>query len=54
MDVDVDIVGLGEGILFLLLVFNCDIFDFIDGDDVLVGVLIICGYGMVGDGCSVE
>lgn len=53
-DADADIVGPGEGISLSSLALNCDILDPTDGDDVPAGALTIRGYGMAGDGRSVE
>ncbi|MCV7377402.1 sulfite oxidase [Mycobacterium alsense] len=53
-DADVDAVAAGEGISLSSLALNCDILDPTDGDRVPRGPLTIRGYGIVGDGRSVE
>jgi sulfite oxidase len=53
-DADVDTAAAGEGISLSSLALNCDILDPTDGDQVAAGPLIIRGYGIAGDGRSVE
>ncbi|OBG36757.1 sulfite oxidase [Mycobacterium alsense] len=53
-DADVDAVAAGEGISLSSLALNCDILDPTDGDRVPRGPLTIRGYGIAGDGRSVE
>jgi sulfite oxidase len=53
-DADADTVAAGEGIALSSLAVNCDILDPTDGDRVPRGPLTIRGYGIAGDGRSVE
>jgi sulfite oxidase len=53
-DADADTVGAGEGIALSSLALNCDILDPTDDDRVPRGQLTIRGYGIAGDGRSVE
>ena len=53
-DADPDAAAAGEGIALSSLALDCDILDPVDDDEVLVGRLTIRGYGIVGDGRSVE
>jgi sulfite oxidase len=53
-DADADSVAPGEGISLSSLALNCDILDPTDGDQVSAGELSIRGYGIAGDGRSVE
>jgi sulfite oxidase len=53
-EADVDTVGAGEGISLSSLALNCDILDPTDDDRVPRGQLTIRGYGIAGDGRSVE
>ncbi len=53
-DADPDAVAAGEGISLSSLALNCDILDPTDDDRVLHGQLRIRGYGIAGDGRSVE
>lgn len=53
-DADPDTVAPGEGISLSSLALNCDILDPTDGDEVSPGELTIRGYGIAGDGRSVE
>jgi len=53
-DADADTVPAGEGIALSSLALNCDILDPTDGDRVPRGALTIRGYGIAGDGRSVE
>jgi sulfite oxidase len=53
-EVDADSVAPGEGIPLSSLALNCDILDPTDGDQVSAGELTIRGYGIAGDGRSVE
>jgi sulfite oxidase len=53
-DADVDTVAAGEGIPLSSLALNCDILDPTDDDRVPRGQLTIRGYGIAGDGRSVE
>lgn len=51
---DADTAAPGEGISLSSLALNCDILNPTDGDHVPAGELIIRGYGIAGDGRSVE
>jgi sulfite oxidase len=53
-EADADTVAPGEGISLSSLALNCDILDPTDDDQVPAGELTIRGYGIVGDGRSVE
>jgi sulfite oxidase len=53
-DADADTAAAGEGIPLSSLAVNCDILDPTDGDRVPRGSLTIRGYGIAGDGRSVE
>ncbi|MGH3970738.1 MAG: sulfite oxidase [Mycobacterium sp.] len=53
-DADVETVAAGEGISLSSLALNCDILDPTDDDRVPRGALTIRGYGIAGDGRSVE
>lgn len=53
-DADADTVAAGEGISLSSLALNCDILDPADDDRVPRGRLTIRGYGIAGDGRSVE
>jgi sulfite oxidase len=53
-EADADTVAPGEGISLSLLALNCDILDPTDGDQVPAGELTIRGYGIAGDGRSVD
>lgn len=53
-EADASSVGPGEGISLSTLGINCDILVPTDGDQVPPGALTIRGYGIVGDGHSVE
>ncbi len=53
-DADTDAVAAGEGISLSSLALNCDILDPADDDRVSRGQLTIRGYGIAGDGRSVE
>ncbi len=53
-DADADTVAAGEGIPLSSLALNCDILDPTDDDRVPRGRLTIRGYGIAGDGRSVE
>jgi sulfite oxidase len=53
-DADPDTVAAGEGISLSSLALNCDILDPTDDDRVPPGRLTIRGYGIAGDGRSVE
>jgi sulfite oxidase len=53
-DADPETVAAGDGIPLSSLALNCDILDPTDGDAVPRGRLTIRGYGIVGDGRSVE
>lgn len=53
-ETDADTVGPGEGIPLSSLALNCDILEPTDGDQVPAGELTIRGYGIAGDGRSVE
>jgi sulfite oxidase len=53
-EADADTVAPGEGIPLSSLALNCDILDPTDGDHVPAGELTIRGYGITGDGRSVE
>lgn len=53
-DADPDAVAAGEGISLSSLALNCDILDPTDDDRVPCGQLTIRGYGIAGDGRSVE
>jgi sulfite oxidase len=53
-EADADTVAPGEGIPLSSLALNCDILDPTDGDHVPAGELTIRGYGIAGDGRSVE
>lgn len=53
-DADADAAAGGEGIALSSLALNCDVLDPTDGDRVARGPLTIRGYGIAGDGRSVE
>jgi sulfite oxidase len=53
-DADPDTIAAGEGISLSSLALNCDILDPTDDDRVARGRLIVRGYGIAGDGRSVE
>ncbi|HWT50462.1 MAG TPA: sulfite oxidase, partial [Mycobacterium sp.] len=53
-DADTDTVAAGEGISLSSLALNCDILDPTDDDHVLRGQLTVRGYGIAGEGRSVE
>ncbi|WP_246541127.1 sulfite oxidase [Mycobacterium spongiae] len=53
-EADPDSVTSGEGIALSSLTLSCDILDPTDGDHVPPGALTIRGYGLAGDGRSVE
>jgi sulfite oxidase len=53
-EADPDTAAAGEGISLSSLALNCDILDPTDGDRVPRGRLTIRGYGIAGDGRSVE
>src|SRR6516225_5333602 len=53
-DADPDTVAAGEGISLSSLALNCDILDPTDDDRVTRGALTIRGYGIAGDGHTVE
>ena len=53
-EADADTVGPGEGISLSTLELNCDILVPTDSDQVPAGALTIRGYGIAGDGHSVE
>jgi sulfite oxidase len=53
-DADADTVAPGEGISLSSLALNCDILNPTDGDHVPPGALTIRGYGIAGDGRTVE
>ena len=53
-EADANTVGPGEGISLSTLELNCDILVPTDGDQVPPGALTIRGYGIAGDGHSVE
>ncbi len=53
-DADADNAAPGEGISLSSLTLNCDILDPTDDDQVPAGALTIRGYGIAGDGHSVE
>src|SRR5262245_56890276 len=53
-EADPDSVGAGEGISLSTLALNCDILVPTDGDQIPAGTLTISGYGIAGDGHSIE
>lgn len=53
-DADADAAAAGEGISLSSLAINCDILDPSDGDQAPSGALTIRGYGIAGEGRSVE
>ncbi len=53
-DADPDTAAAGEGIPLSSLALNCDILDPVDDDQVVAGSLTIRGYGIAGDGRTVE
>ena len=53
-EADPDSVAAGEGISLSTLALNCDILVPTDGDQIPAGTLTIHGYGITGDGHSIE